>query len=503
MKYLIYARVSPKGSSWACSETTISDQVAQCESYVKVRDEEAEIVQIVKDEFFSAGSPKRPGYQGILSDLEHGRAEWDVLVVRHIDRVSRSLVDSLDLLTLLQQNGKGLISTTQALDLSTPTGRAMLHIILVFAQWEREINSERTKMKMVNIARQGLWPSGNPPLGYKRAGKGDNKLVIDPVNAERVRTIYRDYLAGIGPLEIVRKTGISKSVLFKVLHSKIYLGLMVYDGKEYKGQHDPLVSLADWEKVQEVLPKKRSAPRVRRQKHSYLLTGLVFCECGHRMTPQSCHGRSEIYHYYRCTNEKECSGRTQAIDLEERVVKAIRHVTITDKDADNLIEETKRNIKSRIDTQEIAQLKTAIDKVREEKNRIEELFLSGVVNKDNASIFNDKLTKVRMELNEMEGRRDALTAMANPDIQVLNAVNGWVSTLRILSKKVQASDDPVFLRKAINSYVKEIRRKGDDRQIAFRFASQGGSPKCTEWLPIEELGEPLLLLNLNKLWIAA
>jgi len=192
MRYLIYARVSPKGSTWAGTETTIPDQVAECRGYLLARDPKAECSEVT-DEFCSGGDARRPGYRRILDELQAGDPPWDVLVVRHLDRLSRSLADAVELLQLLARESRGLISTTQALDLATPTGRAMLGMLLVFAEWERSMCSERTRSKMVAIAAAGGWPPGHPPYGYRRAAKGDNVLIPDQDKAPRVRALYEAY----------------------------------------------------------------------------------------------------------------------------------------------------------------------------------------------------------------------------------------------------------------------------------------------------------------------
>ena len=225
MKYLIYARVSPKGSSWDQTETSISTQLEDCRKYILARDPTAEIAEIT-DEFYTAANSQRPGYQQVLADLESGQADWDVLVVRHLDRLSRSLVDSIPIIEFLRDNGKGLVSVLQNLDLSTPTGRAMLWIILVFAQWEREMLGERVKAKMVSIAAGGGWPCGHTPYGYKRSGvKHDNVLQIDPKRAERVRDIFKSFANGESSDSLARRykgeRGLSKNSILQRL-SKCY-----------------------------------------------------------------------------------------------------------------------------------------------------------------------------------------------------------------------------------------------------------------------------------------
>jgi len=115
MKYLIYTRVSPKGSNWVGSETTVVDQAAQCKAYIFATDPQGEVLDTVTDEFESGCSSKRPGWQTILSDLEHDRSEWDVLVVRHLDRFSRSLTDALQALEIIHEKASEHASAIAAI----------------------------------------------------------------------------------------------------------------------------------------------------------------------------------------------------------------------------------------------------------------------------------------------------------------------------------------------------------------------------------------------------
>lgn len=128
MKYLIYARVSPKGSSWAATETTIKTQIAECKEFVRRDDPLAEL-EIIEDEFFIGKDNKRPRMKAILSDFEHNRANWDCIVTYSLDRLTRSITNALSIFEVLKNNGKSYISVKQRIDMFSAGGRAMLYMM--------------------------------------------------------------------------------------------------------------------------------------------------------------------------------------------------------------------------------------------------------------------------------------------------------------------------------------------------------------------------------------
>lgn len=166
-------------------------QIQACKKFIN-----GESCEVIKDEFYTAKDNKRPGLQRILENLKAGTAEWDALIVYKLDRLTRSLLDGGQIFELLRNNNKGFISVTENLDFSSCMGRAMLGIINIFAQLEREQLGERTRDKMMSIAANGEYAPGLCPYGYKRAAPHSNTLAIDERKAEHVRDMYQSYLSG-------------------------------------------------------------------------------------------------------------------------------------------------------------------------------------------------------------------------------------------------------------------------------------------------------------------
>src|SRR5262247_3156578 len=159
---------------------------------------------------FSGGNTDRPALQRLLEDVRASKI--DVIVVYKVDRLTRSLADFAKLVELFDQHGVSFVSVTQQFNTTTSMGRLTLNVLLSFAQFEREVTSERIRDKIAASKRKGLWVGGMAPLGYNTK---DRKITINEVEAERVRTIFRSYLK-LGSLNLLmadlRKRGIVTKV---------------------------------------------------------------------------------------------------------------------------------------------------------------------------------------------------------------------------------------------------------------------------------------------------
>ena len=138
---------------------------------------------------FSGGTLERPAFQRLLSDISAGKI--DMVVVYKVDRLTRSLSDFAKIVEVFDKHGVSFVSVTQQFNTTTSMGRLTLNILLSFAQFEREVTGERIRDKIAASKKKGLWMGGQPALGYDIK---DRKLVINPIEAETVRSIFRRYL---------------------------------------------------------------------------------------------------------------------------------------------------------------------------------------------------------------------------------------------------------------------------------------------------------------------
>ena len=143
---------------------------------------------------FSGGNTDRPALQRLLADVTAGKI--DVIVVYKVDRLTRSLADFAKLVELFDTHDVSFVSVTQQFNTTTSMGRLTLNVLLSFAQFEREVTSERIRDKIAASKRKGLWVGGMAPLGYDTK---DRKISINETEADRVRTIFRSYLQARQP----------------------------------------------------------------------------------------------------------------------------------------------------------------------------------------------------------------------------------------------------------------------------------------------------------------
>lgn len=263
---------------------------------------------------FSGGSTDRPALQHLLADVQEGRI--DVIVVYKVDRLTRSLADFAKLVELFDKHGVSFVSVTQQFNTTTSMGRLTLNVLLSFAQFEREVTSERIRDKIAASKRKGLWVGGVVPLGYRAK---DRKITIVESEAKTVRHIFRRYLelGSIGTLlEDLRKSGITtkrrplstgkiiggipfgRGPVAHLLRNRFYIGEVKYKNEILRGEQKPIIDRKLFDAVQAKLDQQRQATAKARNNSEALLMGRIFDDRGNRMTPTSKLKKGVRYRYY-------------------------------------------------------------------------------------------------------------------------------------------------------------------------------------------------------------
>ena len=306
---------------------------------------------------FTGGNMDRPAMKRLLADVEAGGI--DCIVVYKVDRLSRSLLDFARVMETFEKHSVAFVSVTQQFNTSTSMGRLMLNVLLSFAQFEREMISERTRDKIAATRRKGKWSGGMPMLGYDVDARG-GKLHVNDDEAARVREIFELYLNRLSLIEVVKELDargwttkrwttrkgherggklFNKNSLFKLLTNRIYLGKITYKDEVYDGEHPAIVDEEIFERAQRLLKRngRSGAPYVR-NRFGAVLKGLVrcvSCECGMvptHATKTTSGGGSKRYRYYVCQNAQSrgwhncASPSVPAPELERFVVEQIKAI---------------------------------------------------------------------------------------------------------------------------------------------------------------------------------
>jgi site-specific DNA recombinase len=267
---------------------------------------------------YSGGSTDRPDLQKLLNDIRARKI--DVIVVYKVDRLTRSLADFAKLVDLFDAHGVSFVSVTQQFNTTTSMGRLTLNVLLSFAQFEREVTSERIRDKIAASKRKGLWVGGNLPLGYEMR---DGKIAIVEEEAELVRSIFRRYLELGGVNELLRdlrdrnirtksrllSTGVTRGgipfgrgSLYYLLSNRFYIGEVKYKDEILPGEQPPVMNRELFEAVRQKALSQWSHRTVVRNKSDQLLTGLLFDDAGHRMIPTHATKAGIRYRYYASTS---------------------------------------------------------------------------------------------------------------------------------------------------------------------------------------------------------
>jgi len=338
MKCAIYTRVSTDNQV-EVEFNSCEAQEEKIKSFINSQ-EDMTISRVYSDPGFTGGNLDRPALQELFQDIKENKI--DLVISYKIDRLTRSPKDFYQLIELFDQHGVDFLSVSERFDTSTPSGRLLRNIMLTFAQFERELASERTKDKMIQRVQKGMWNGGTKPFGYKIERK---KLVINKDEADIVRSIYENYIAGYPIAKSAKLPGASKSRIYTILRNPLYTGKIKYAGKLWQGNHEPIISDEIFHQAQQIHQK---ANRTLKPYKNYTLAGLVRCkECGSYMTP--CHTnkkkdkRTKRYYYYRCTStfKKDWNScQTRQINsnrLDKYIVDNLTRISLDKQYIDSLI----------------------------------------------------------------------------------------------------------------------------------------------------------------------
>ena len=323
MMIALYTRVSTAEQN--LNGYSMPEQADRLQNYCKAMGWKP--TKLYTDGGFSGANTDRPALQKLIKDVKAHRVEK--VIVYKLDRLSRSQRDTLSLIEdVFLANGCDFVSMSENFDTATPLGRAMIGILAVFAQLEREQIKERMIMGKEARAKMGKYHgSDRHPVGYDYI---DGELVVNESEAAQIQQIFEWFVGGMSVPKIVKRLNDSgcmhkygmwqEPVLRNILKSKTYIGYIRAKDTWYKGTHEPIISQELFDKVQAIIDHTHaeSIKYGRRYgKASSLLGGLIYCaDCGNRYAKKTSGNKSNpdaYFEYYTCNTRRSpalAKGRT-------------------------------------------------------------------------------------------------------------------------------------------------------------------------------------------------
>ena len=457
----LYVRVSTQEQ--AQEGYSVGEQKERLLNFCKAHD--WTVADLYVDGGYSGSNLDRPGIQKLISETN----TFDVVLVYKLDRLSRSQRDTLHLIEdIFLPNSVDFVSMQESFDTSTPFGKAMIGLLAVFAQLEREQIKERTRMGRMARAKLGLFHGGGfVPVGYNYV---DGKLIPDPYEAEQVRLIFKWYISGMS-LWAIRKRLIesgytnkhqsysSYTAIRNILENPLYIGQIHFKDVSVDDAHEPLVSKEDFQIAQMLRQKQRSKLTTTPFQSKYLLTGLIFCGfCGARFCKR--------HRYYTCYSvaktmpkmikDPNCKNdRWEVGALNTAVEKEVRRFLMNPDLAKSVLAKRKQPMPERA-------IASAEKRIHEIDRQIDKLMGLYKTDEIPAEVLRDNISKL---YNEKTALQNQVKEKPEPDAMPFDLVQ------HLLSDAAQIWDfaDLEQKRRILRSLIKRIMLSGNKFKIEWSF----------------------------------
>lgn len=483
-KVVIYVRVSTQEQ--ATEGYSIGEQLNRLRKYSDAHG------WILAEEYvdpgYSGTNTNRPALQKLIRDIPSGK--FDTILVYKLDRLSRSQKDTMQLIEdEFLANNIDFISMSENFDTGTPFGRAMIGILSVFAQLERDQIRERMGMGKAARAKEGKWGGGSTvPIGYHYS-PADDMLYIDEYEAMQVREAFALFLKGI-PYKTISDSFNKKGYTYTgrsghighwdpkrlryVLTNKLYIGYIRHHDSWFKGFHDPIIDEEIFHKAQ-ILFQQRVSENAKyvkkRQGQTSLLGGLLYCKhCGGRYAKQS--GRkwkdNEPPLYYNCysrskkvpkmVKDPNCQNKNwRMVDLDNIVLNKIKKLAFDPK----YINEIRNQEAARDDSKNKRTiLEKEIKKIQEQISRFLDLYGLGMFTIEQVSNkvgpLNEQKQALELELDNL-GFKDTILSEEKA-LEILKSFDA-------ILKKGNFEE----IRFAIDSLIWDIELDNDNVYIHWKF----------------------------------
>lgn len=455
---------------------SIEEQKAKLESYCDIKD--WHIYKVYTDGGFSGSTTERPALEQLIKDAQSKL--FDTVLVYKLDRLSRSQKDTLYLIEdIFLKNNIEFVSLLENFDTSTPFGRAVIGLLSVFAQLEREQIKERMQLGKLGRAKAGksmMWAKTSYGYNYD---KETGSMTVNEYEALAVKEIYSSYLAGMSITKLrdkineehPKQPAWSYRTIRGILANPVYCGLNQYKGQTFQGTHKPIISLVDFEQTQRELAKRQqtakelSNPRPFQAK--YMLSGLA--QCGY------CHAPLKVilgavrkdgsrFKRYECyqrhprktrgvtvyNDNKKCESSYYDMELLEHYV--LTRISQLQNDPDKIQELFSDDTSPAVDKQAIQK---QIDSLTLKLSKLNDLYLDDRITLDELRAKSADFIKQRATLEEeikkastdkQAGQKKKIEKLLDASSVLDMSYDNQKVIVRELIDKVQVTSDKVVIR---------------------------------------------------------
>lgn len=473
-KVALYVRVST--TSQLEEGYSIEEQKAKLESYCDIKD--WHVYKVYTDGGFSGSTTERPALEQLIKDAQSKL--FDTVLVYKLDRLSRSQKDTLYLIEdIFLKNNIEFVSLLENFDTSTPFGRAVIGLLSVFAQLEREQIKERMQLGKLGRAKSGksmMWAKTSYGYNYD---KETGSMTVNEYEALAVKEIFTSYLAGMSITklrdkingEYPKQPAWSYRTIRGILANPVYCGLNQYKGQTFQGTHKAIISLDDFEQTQRELAKRQqtakelSNPRPFQAK--YMLSGLA--QCGY------CHAPLKVilgavrkdgsrFKRYECyqrhprktrgvtvyNDNKKCESGYYDMELLEHYV--LTRISQLQNDPEKIQELFSDDTSPAVDRQAIQK---QIDGLTLKLSKLNDLYLDDRITLDELRTKSSDFIKQRTALEEeikkastdkQAGRKNKIEKLLDASSVLEMSYDNQKVIVRELIDKVQVTSDKVVIR---------------------------------------------------------
>lgn len=473
-KVALYVRVST--TSQLEEGYSIDEQKAKLESYCDIKD--WHVYKVYTDGGFSGSTTERPALEQLVQDAQHKL--FDTVLVYKLDRLSRSQKDTLYLIEdIFLKNNIEFVSLLENFDTSTPFGRAVIGLLSVFAQLEREQIKERMQLGKLGRAKSGksmMWAKTSYGYNYD---KETGSMTINEYEALAIKEIFTSYLAGMSITklrdkmneEYPKQPDWSYRTIRGILANPVYCGLNQYKGQTFQGTHKAIISLDDFEQTQrELAIRQQTAKELlnpRPFQSKYMLSGMA--QCGYCHAPlklilgrkRKDGTRTKRYECYQrhprstkgvtvYNDNKKCDSGYYYMDILEHYV--LTRIAMLQNDPDKIQEIFFDNTSPVVDKQAIQK---QIDGLTLKLSKLNDLYLDDRITLDELRTKSEDFIKQRATLeseikkasnDKQAGKRQKIERLLDASSVLDMSYDNQKVIVRELIDKVQVTSDQIVIR---------------------------------------------------------